>query len=131
MKTPPYRLPTIDESAIAIEKLRRRYESPKIGPKRKDEGKEKEVGMTNEDVPCLRQQWYNKYEDILQGTREELPSLREVNHEINLINPNQRYTYHLPRCPTALHEEFHVKLNRYMNAGWWELRTATQAAVHH
>ena len=60
-----------------------------------------------------------------QGT---ITTIREVNHKINLINPARRYKYHLLRCPTALREEFHKKLNRYINAGWWEPRTATQAA---
>ena len=71
---------------------------------------------------------YDKYKEILQGTKEELPPLREVNHEINLIDPNAKYTYHLPRCTVALREQFHEKLNCYIDAGWWEPRTTAQAA---
>ena len=76
--------------------------------------------LTEEDIPKLKQQWYDKYKEILQGTKEELPTLREVNHEINLIDPNTKYTYHLPRCPVALREQFHEKFNHYIDAGWWE-----------
>ncbi len=76
----------------------------------------------------LQQQWYNEFVDILEGTKEELLPLREVNHEINLIDPNKKHMYCLLRCPTAMKDEFHTKLNRYINAGWWEPRTASQAA---
>ena len=48
--------------------------------------------LTEEDVPRLKQQWYDNYKEILQGTKEELPLLRKVNHEINLIDPNTKYT---------------------------------------
>jgi hypothetical protein len=81
-----------------------------------------------EDATHLRQQWYNEFVDILEGTKEELLPLREVNHEINLMDPNKKHTYRLLRCPTAMRDEFHTKLNRYINAGWWEPRTASQAA---
>ena len=80
------------------------------------------------NIPRLTHQWRDAYQDILQGTPEELPPLREVNHEINLIDPNKRYTYHLPRCPEAYREEFYAKLERYTRAGWWEPHTASQAA---
>jgi len=91
---------------------------------RRRNGKE----ISEKDLPYLRQKWYNEYQEILQGMREQLPPIREVNHEINLIDPAMRYKYHLPRCPTTLREEFHKKLNRYINAGWWKPQTTTQAA---
>ena len=68
----------------------------------------------------LQQQWHDEFGEILQGTKEELPPLREVNHEINLIDPTKKYMYHLPQCPTVVKDEFHAKLNRYINAGWCE-----------
>jgi hypothetical protein len=51
-----------------------------------------------------------------------------VNHEIHLIDEDKQYTYHLPRVPHALREQFHDKINRYINAGWWEPRSVSQAA---
>ncbi len=131
-QTPRFRLPTIDESKLAIEALAKRHErnNLKIRPEAValDKGKTGSNPLTEDDVPRLKQQWYDKYKEILQGTKEELPPLREVNHEINLIDPNAKYTYHLPRCPVALREQFHEKLNRYIDAGWWEPRTTAQAA---
>jgi len=60
--------------------------------------------------------------------RSSLHSGSEVNHEINLIDPNRRYTYYLPRCPNAYKGAFYEKLNRYIRANWWEPRTTPQAA---
>ena len=50
----------------------------------------KNCALSDEDIPRLRQQWYEEFKDILQGTPEELPPLREVNHEINLIDPDKK-----------------------------------------
>jgi hypothetical protein len=51
-----------------------------------------------------------------------------VNHEINLIDEDKRYTYHLPQCLNSLRDEFHEKVNRYVKAGWWEPKPVNQAA---
>ena len=134
-KPPPqFRLPSVDDSLASLDALRRKHDPvrrkpPDINhPKPSPKGKEKAMAYTEDDIPSLTQQWCDNYQDILQGTPEELPPLREVNHEINLINPDHRYTYHLPRCPEAYREEFYSKLDRYTRAGWWEPRTASQAA---
>jgi len=124
----------VDDSMASLDALRRKYEPvrrrpsepPPIKPQAK--GKEKASPYSEEDIPRLTHQWRDTYQDILQGTPEELPPLGEVNYEINLIGPNKRYTYHLPRCPEAYREEFYAKLERYTRAGWWEPRTASQAA---
>ena len=118
---PQLRLPTIDESMASLDDLRRRYDHKRRrppdhnrnheNPSRSSKGKEKAVVLTEEDIPQLTQRWHDEYQDILQGTKEELPPLREVNHEINLIDPDKRYNYHLPRCPSAYRSEFHEKLN--------------------
>lgn len=84
--------------------------------------------LTEEDIPRLKQQWYDEFKDILQGTPDELPPLREVNHEINLIDPRKKYTHRLPTCPVPLRPEFYSKLNRYVNAGWWKEHPTSQAA---
>jgi hypothetical protein len=77
----------------------------------------------------LQEHWQHDYDDIMNGTKEELPPWQEVNHEINLIDPDKRCHYYLPRCPNSLREQFHKKINRYVDTGWWEPRVVSQA-VH-
>ena len=84
--------------------------------------------LTEEDIPRLREQWREEFKDILQGTKEELPPLRAINHEINLIDPDKKYVNRMPHCPVAMRPQFMEKLNRYVNAGWWQEHTASQAA---
>jgi hypothetical protein len=84
--------------------------------------------LTEADIPRLRQQWYEEFKNILQGTPEELPPLREVNHEINLIDPDKKYTHRLPTCPVPLQSQFYEKLNCYVDVGWWKEHPAPQAA---
>ncbi|KAG6871159.1 hypothetical protein C0992_011603, partial [Termitomyces sp. T32_za158] len=91
-------------------------------------GKGKSEGFTVEDIPNLRRQWQEEFADILNGTKEELPPWRDVNHEINLIDEHKVYKYHLPRCPMALQQQLRDKTNRYLRAQWWEARPASQAA---
>jgi hypothetical protein len=82
-----------------------------------------------DDIPQLKQQWYEEFKDILQGTLSRLPPLREVNHEINLINPNKKYTYHLLTCPVPLQTQIYEKLNRHMDVKWWKEFTISQALL--
>ncbi len=127
--TKKIRLPTVDESLFAIRALAERYDTtkkPSIPTLGKDN--EKPRKQTEERIANLRQGWYDRYQDLLHGTKEELPPLREVNHEINLIDLDAKYTYHLPRCPTAFRDQFYTKLNRYVAAKWWEPKTTAQAA---
>ncbi|KAG6875771.1 hypothetical protein C0995_008079, partial [Termitomyces sp. Mi166 len=79
-------------------------------------GKEKPQRLSEDDFPQLRQAWQQKFVDIVNGTKKELPPWREVNHEINLIDEGKQYKYHLPRCLQALQEQLHEKTNRYLNA---------------
>ncbi|KII94476.1 hypothetical protein PLICRDRAFT_100279, partial [Plicaturopsis crispa FD-325 SS-3] len=58
----------------------------------------------------------------------ELPPMRAVVHNIPLINDDARYQYHMPRCPDALKQPLREKINRYVDAGWWELKPVAQAA---
>jgi 1,2-phenylacetyl-CoA epoxidase catalytic subunit len=131
---PKLKLPTINESWEAVERAKAQHH-PTItammnkhtqGPSRK--GKERATKIDEEELANLRQGWHDKYQDILQGVPEELPPLRAVNHEINLIDPNKKYMYNLPRCPSSVRNEFQHKLNRYVNAQWWVPATGTQAA---
>jgi len=63
------------------------------------------------------------------GTKYDFSHGNKVNHEINLINDNKRYHYYLPHCPHSLREEFHKKINWYMDTGWWEPRSVSQATL--
>ena len=66
--------------------------------------------LTEGDIPQLREQWFQKYSDVLGGAPPELPPLQEVNHRIPLIDEGKRYTYHLPRCPDSLREQLLDKI---------------------
>ena len=110
------------------EKATRRMKEEQHTRRQKGKGKAEDHGLIEEDFPRLREQWYDEFEDILGGTKDELPPWREVNHEIHLIDDDKRYHYHLPRCPHSLRGELHDKINRYVNAGWWEPRSVNQAA---
>ncbi|KAJ3568022.1 hypothetical protein NP233_g5992 [Leucocoprinus birnbaumii] len=44
------------------------------------------------------------------GLETPLPPLREINHEIPLINPDAKYSWHPSCCPDALHQHFVTRL---------------------
>ncbi|KNZ80090.1 hypothetical protein J132_07378 [Termitomyces sp. J132] len=72
-------------------------------------------------------QWYNKFQDIVNGIKEELPPWQEVNHEINLIDESQQYSYFMPKCPKSLQQQLWDRINCYVWANWWEPCVADQA----
>ncbi|KAG6882292.1 hypothetical protein C0992_012202, partial [Termitomyces sp. T32_za158] len=110
---PPLRLRTEDTGEVHLRALRERFEpQAQLRQKRVDKGKAKAIGLREEDIPRLRQQWQQEFVDIVNGTKPELPPWREVNHEINLIDKNKQYKYHLPRCPRARQEQLRDKTNR-------------------
>ncbi|KAJ7608287.1 hypothetical protein DFH06DRAFT_1346968 [Mycena polygramma] len=74
-----------------------------------------------ERVDGLRQRWFESCEDLMGPIPLSLPPLREINHEINLVDDNATYSYHMPRCPDALRPILREKINRYVSAGWWEI----------
>ena len=87
-------------------------------------------GTRSEDenqFQTIRQQLLHEYQDLFQPVPPGLPPLREVNHTIPLIDDNKRYSYHLPRCPEALRTQLSDKIQRYLEAGWWEARPVPQA----
>ncbi len=131
------RLNTPDESIDNIEKLRKRFEKPRPAqtitkPKEAIRASWEEKGKMkqeeNPDLDNMRKAWKEEYTDMVNGTPNKLPPLRDINHEIHIIDPNQKYMYHAPRCPQALRSEFYDKLNRYVDAGWWKESTSVQAA---
>lgn len=85
-----------------------------------------EHNMINLDQ--IRNTWKEDYADMVNGTPNKLPPLRDINHEIHIVDPGLRYTYHAPRCPNALRSDFYEKLNRYIDSGWWKESTSVQAA---
>jgi hypothetical protein len=122
-------------------KLHSRFEKPKnrsVKPNLQevpqnlliDKGKQRaeKVLPKQDEYSHLWDRWHEEYADILGGTQDQLSPWREANHEIHLIDENKRYTYHLPHCLNSLRDEFHEKVNWYVDAGWWEPKPVSQAA---
>ncbi|KAG6893476.1 hypothetical protein C0995_000432 [Termitomyces sp. Mi166 len=125
---PPVRLKMEDTGEAHASVLREWFEpASQVCQKRVDIGKDKPWKLSEDDFLRLCQAWQQEFVNIVNGTKEELPPWREVNHEINLIDESRQYKYHLPHCPQALQEQLHEKTNRYLNAKWWEPWAATQA----
>ncbi|KAF8145915.1 hypothetical protein K438DRAFT_1991387 [Mycena galopus ATCC 62051] len=76
----------------------------------------------------LRSRWIEACSDLMGPIPLELPPLREINHEINLVDELAKYNFHLPRCPEVLRPELRSKIQRYTQAGWWEMTPVPQAA---
>ncbi|KAJ3475069.1 hypothetical protein NLI96_g12079 [Meripilus lineatus] len=76
----------------------------------------------------LREQWFIKCQDIMNGAPPRLPPMREINHHIPLIDQNKRYMYHLPHCPDAMKVDLMTKIDKYLKAEWWQRATVSQAA---
>lgn len=56
-----------------------------------------------------------------------LPPLREVNHEIPLIDTNKRYHYRTPKCAEAFRAQLTEKTQEYVNSGRWVPTTVRDA----
>ena len=56
------------------------------------------------DYPSLRAQWMDQITDLVSGVPPKVPPLRQINHKINLVDPDKRINYRLPKCPDALKE---------------------------
>ena len=78
-------------------------------------------------LPELREQWIDKISDLVWGVPPKLPPWQLSNHPINLIDPDKRITYHLPKCLDALKEELAEKISWYTSTGWWVPATVRQA----
>ena len=75
--------------------------------------------LKKEDIPRLREKWIAKCADILSGAPERLPPLREINHQIPLVDDKKKYNYHLPKCPDSMRKPLTEKIDTYCKAGWW------------
>ncbi|KAI0258692.1 hypothetical protein BC834DRAFT_788099, partial [Gloeopeniophorella convolvens] len=76
----------------------------------------------------LRDDWMYRIQDLTQPVPLELLPLRAINHKIPLIDENKTHRYHLPCCAEALKPQLLEKLQRYIQAGWWERKAVTEAA---
>lgn len=85
-------------------------------------------GYSEDDIPKLRAKWLEYCAEILQGTQDGLPPLREINHKIPLIDESKRYNYYMPRCPDSMREQLIDRIGVYTKAKWWEPCTSDQAA---
>ena len=83
--------------------------------------------MRDDDIPQLLWSWDNNITDLVSGIPLKLPPIQEVNHEINLIDPEKRIHYCLPKCPEHFREELSQKIERYTTAQWWIPAVAHQA----
>jgi hypothetical protein len=54
----------------------------------------------------------DKIDDLVSGIPLELPPLREVNHEINLVDPTKHIRYRLPKCPEHFREDLSAKIEQ-------------------
>jgi len=100
-----------DDNEDRIRAMRAKYEKPSNEASQSDvrerlpcsqKIKSKKQALTKEDFPHLRQQWHDEFADIVNGTQNQLPPWREVNHEIHLVDDNKRYKYFTPHCPNSL-----------------------------
>ena len=64
-----------------------------------------DVVLRDDDIPQLHRSWDDNITDLVSGIPLKLPLIREINHKINLIDPEKRIHYHLPKCPEHFCEE--------------------------
>ncbi|KAF8219199.1 hypothetical protein L208DRAFT_1182919, partial [Tricholoma matsutake] len=84
--------------------------------------------LERKDIPRLRKEWLTTCNDILQGVPERPPPMREINHQIPLVDESKQYHYHLPCCPDSMRQPLAEKIDQYCRAGWWCPAQAEQAA---
>ena len=86
-----------------------------------------DVVLRDDDIPQLCRSWGDNITDLVSGIPLKLPPIQEVNHKINLIDPEKQIHYRLPKCPEHFHEELSQKIERYTTAQWWIPAVAHQA----
>ena len=75
-----------------------------------------DVVLRDDDIPQLHRSWDNNITDLVSGIPLKLLPIREVNHEINLIDPEKCIHNHLLKCPEHFHKELSQKIERYTTA---------------
>ena len=86
-----------------------------------------DVVPQDDDIPQLLWSWDDNITDLVSGIPLKLPPIQEVNHEINLIDPEKHIHYRLLKCPEHFCEELSQKIERYTTAQWWIPAVAHQA----
>ena len=88
-----------------------------------------DVVLRDDNIPQLCKSWDDNITDLVGGIPLKLPPIWEVNHEINLIDPEKCIHYRLPKCPEHFCEELSQKIERYTTAQWWIPAVAHQAVL--
>ena len=83
--------------------------------------------LRDDNIPQLRKSWDDNITDLVSGIPLKLPPIWEVNHEINLIDPEKCIHYHLLKFLEHFHKELSQKIERYTTAQWWIPVVAHQA----
>ena len=86
-----------------------------------------DIILRDNDIPQLHKSWDNNITDLVSGIPLKHLPIWEVNHEINLIDPEKHIHYQLPKCPEHFHEDLSQKIERYTTAQWWIPTVAHQA----
>ena len=60
---------------------------------------------TCSDIPQLHEEIAEKYSNLLGPIPLKLPPIREVSHEILLIDESKQLKHRLPKCPEAFCSE--------------------------
>ena len=64
-----------------------------------------DVILRDDNIPQLLRSWDNNITDLVSGIPLKLLPIQEVNHEINLIDPEKHIHYRLPKCPEHFRNE--------------------------
>ena len=72
-----------------------------------------DIVLRDDNIPQLCRSWDNNITDLVSGIPLKLLPIREVNHKINLIDPEKCIHYCLLKCPEHFHEELSQKIERY------------------
>ena len=86
-------------------------------------------GHTHSDIPQLCEEIAEKYSDLLGSLPLKLPPIREVSHEIPLIDESKQLKHRLPKCPEAFCSELARKIEQYTTVGWWVPAATKQATL--
>ena len=86
-----------------------------------------DIILRDDNIPQLCRSWDNNITDLVSGIPLKFSPIQEVNHKINLIDPEKRIHYCLLKCPEHFREELSQKIERYTTAQWWIPAVAHQA----
>jgi hypothetical protein len=81
-----------------------------------------------EERQRLRDKWLKEFEPLTSGTPEGLPPWREINHRIELVDPDLVIRHRRAKCPEAFQDLFREKIDRYVRNGWW-VETPVESAA--